>query len=107
MIWEWVIDMAEKSTEKVYRWSQENKERRRQMTKEAMVRYRERHKNDPEYLERERATSRKTSATYRKKMKETMTPEQLEEERRKNRERQARYRERQAAKKAAKENGPA
>ena len=64
------------------------------MTKEAMARYRERHKNDPEYIERERETSRKTSATYRKKMKDTMTPERLEEERRKNRERAARYRER-------------
>ena len=71
------------------------------MTKEAVARYRERHKNDPEYIARERETSRKTSATYRKKMKEMMTPEQLEEERRKNRERQARYRERQKLKAAA------
>ena len=79
------------------------------MTKEAVARYRERHKDDQEYIERERATSRKTSATYRKKMKETMTPEQQEEERRKNRERQARYRENQRnkknAEKAAKESG--
>ena len=108
MIWEWVLDMAGKSTDRVREWSQENRERRRNMTREAMVRYREKHKNDPEYIERERETSRRTSATYRKKMKEQMTPEQLEDERRKNRERAARYRERQKAKKAeatAKEAG--
>ena len=100
--------MAEKSTERVLKWSQQNRERRRQMTKEAVARYRERHKNDPEYIQRERETSRKTSATYRRKMKETMTPEQHEEELRKSRERQARYREKKRLEKLQKkETGPA
>lgn len=99
-IWDWMIDMTKKSTEKVLKWSQENRERRREMTREAMVRYRERHKNDQEYLERERETSRRTSAKYRKKMKETMTPEQLEEKRRMDRERAARYRARKKEREA-------
>ena len=98
-IWDWMIDMTKKSTEKVRLWSEKNRERRRKMTNEAVARYRERHKDDPEYWEKKRESGRKSSITYRKKMKETMTPEQREEERRKNRERQARFRERQKLKK--------
>ena len=105
MIWEWVMDMAGKSTDRVRAWSQENRERRRNMTREAMVRYRERHKNDPEYIARERETSRRTSARYYKKKAAEMTPEELEERRRKNRERMRAARAKKKAEAAAKEAG--
>lgn len=100
-VFDWMFNMAEKSTERVRKWREMNQERMRELSRKSSAAYRERNKDNPEYIERERETSRKTSAAYRKKMKETMTPEQLEEERRKNRERQARYRERQKLKAAA------
>ena len=99
-IWDWMIDMAKKSTEAVYKWSQENRERRKAMTNKAVRKYREVHKDDPEYLERKRKTDRKSSKKYYHKTMASMTPEELEEHRRKVRERvaacRARKKEREA-----------
>ena len=100
MIWEWVIDMAEKSTERVRKWRGMNQERMKELSRKSSAAYRERNKDNPEFIERERATSRRTSARNYAKKRAAMTPEELEEYRRKTRERVARIR---AAKKAEKQ----
>lgn len=100
MIWEWVIDMTEKSTERVRKWRQMNQERMRELSRKSSAAYRERNKDNPEFIERERAASRRSSARNYAKKRAEMTPEELDEYRRKTRERVARIR---AAKKAAKE----
>lgn len=73
------------------------------MTREANARYVERHKNEPEFIERTRKNSRNTSATYRKKMAETMTPEEKKAFRQKENERLRAWRERKKLEKAAAE----
>lgn len=102
MVLEWVLDMTEKSTERVRKWRAMNQERMRELSRKSSAAYRERNKDNPEFIERERATSRRSSAKNYAKKRASMTPEELEEYRRKTRERVARIR---AAKKAAKEAG--
>lgn len=100
MIWGWVIDMTEKSTERVRKWRQMNQEKTRELNRQAALRYIEKNKNDPEFIEHRKQLNRESMRrTYARKRAE-MTPEELEEYRRKTRERVARIR---AAKKAAKE----
>ena len=101
IVWDWMIDMAEKSTERVRKWREMNQERMRELSRKSSAAYRERNKDNPEFIERERATSRRSSAKNYAKKRAEMTPEELEEYRRKTRERVARIR---AAKKATKEN---
>lgn len=95
--WDWVVDMAEKSTERVREWRRMNQERTKELSRKSSKAYRERHKDEPEFIKRERETSRRTSARNYAKKRAEMTPEELEEYRRKTRERVARIR---AAKKA-------
>ena len=100
IVWDWMIDMAEKSTERVRKWRQMNEERTKELNRQASLRYIEKNKDDPEFVEHRRKLNRESMRrTYAKKRAE-MTPEELEEYRRKTRERVARIR---AAKKAAKE----
>ena len=99
-MFDWMIDMAGKSTERVRKWRAMNQERMRELSRKSSKAYRERNKDNPEFIEREREASRRTSATYYAKKRAEMTPEELEEYRRKTRERVARIR---AAKKLAKQ----
>lgn len=101
IVWDWMIDMAEKSTERVRKWRQMNQEKTKELNRQSSLRYIEKNKDDPEFVEHRRKLNRESMRrTYAKKRAE-MTPEELEEYRRKTRERVARIR---AAKKAAKEN---
>ena len=43
--------MAEKSTERVRQWREMNQERTRELSRKSSAAYRERHKNDPEFIE--------------------------------------------------------
>lgn len=97
-VFDWMFNMAEKSTERVRKWRAMNQERMRELSRKSSAAYRERNKDNPEFIERERESSRRTSATYYAKKRAEMTPEELEEYRRKTRERVARIR---AEKKAA------
>ena len=97
-IWDWVCEMAEKSTERVREWRKMNQERTKELNRQAALRYIEKNKDDPEFIEHRKQLNRESMRrTYAKKRAE-MTPEELEEYRRKTRERVARIR---AAKKAA------
>ena len=101
VVFDWVFEMAEKSTERVRKWRAMNQERMRELSRKSSAAYRERNKDNPEYIEREREASRKTSAKNYAKKRAEMTPEELEEYRRKTRERVARIRAEKKAKAAA------
>lgn len=110
-IWDWVCDMAEKSTERVREWRKVNQERMRELSRKSSAAYRERNKDNLDYIERERETSRRTSARNYAKKRAEMTPEELEEYRKKTRERIAALRKKKKeealAAQQSKENGPA
>ncbi len=101
-IWDWMIDMTKKSTEKVLKWSQENRERRREMTNKAVAKYREVHKDDPEYIQKRRETNQKASVKFRQNVKQR-SPEEYEAYRAKERERLRRWRAKKKAEAAEKE----
>ena len=100
MIWEWVIDMAEKSTERVRKWRGMNQERTKELSRQASLRYIDKNKDDPEFVEHRRKLNRESMRRTYAAKRAAMTPEELEEYRRKTRERVARIR---AAKKAEKQ----
>lgn len=104
MIWEWVLDMTEKSTDKVREWSHNNIERRRAMTNKAVTKYREVHKDDQDYIQRRRESNQKASVKFRQNIK-TKSPEEYEAYREKERERLRRWRAKKKAEAAAKEAG--
>ena len=75
------------------------------MSYKAVQKYREAHKDDPDYIERTRESNRKTSATYRQNIK-NKSPEEYEAYRAKERERLRRWRAAKKAEQQAKqENG--
>ena len=88
-LWGWVMSELKTSTERVRKWRAMNEERKKELSRKSSKAYRERHKDDPEYIKRERETSRRSSAKYDAKKRAAMTPEELEEFRRKTRERVA------------------
>lgn len=101
-IWDWMIDMTEKSTKRVKEWVRNNMERRKEMNRKAAKAYYDRKKDDSEYIEKRREQKADWARKNYKPASE-LTPEELEERRRKNREATKRYREAQKAKKAKKE----
>lgn len=98
MIWEWALDMTEKSTERVRKWRNMNQERMRELSRKSSAAYRDRHKDDPEFLEKHREQARRSAVKRYAEKRAEMTPEELEEHRKKKREEMRKYR---AAKKAA------
>lgn len=98
VVFDWVFEMAEKSTERVRKWRAMNQERMRELSRKSTAAYWDRNKDDPEFRERKREQNRQSMARQYAKKRAAMTPEELEEERRKVRERVAKSR---AAKKAA------
>lgn len=105
MIWEWVIDMTEKSTERVRKWRNMNQERMRELSRKSSQAYRDRHKDDPEFLEKHREQARKSAVKRYAEKRAEMTPEELEEHRKKKREEMRKYRAAKKAEAAAKEAG--
>jgi len=101
-----------KSTERVKKWIENHPDERREQNRDAAKRYRDRNKDNPEYLERTREHARVSMKKSYAKKRAAMTEEELEEYRRKTRERVARIRARkkaeklslEAAAKAAEEN---
>ena len=103
MVLEWMIIMGEKSTERVRKWRQMNQERAKELSRQASLRYIDKNKGDPEFVEHRRKLNRESMRrTYAAKRAE-MTPEELEEYRRKTRERVAAIRAKKKAEQAAQE----
>ena len=96
VVFDWVFDMAEKSTERVRRWRAMNEDRKKEINRKAAKTYYDKNKDDPEFMNRRREQKAEWARKNYQPAAE-MTPEELEEHRRKNRERMAAYR---AAKKA-------
>lgn len=103
VVFDWVFEMAEKSTKRVRKWRAMNQERMRELSRKSSAAYRDRHKDDPEFLEKRREQARKSAVKRYAEKRAEMTPEEIEEYRRKTRERVAKSR---AAKKAAAESKP-
>ena len=97
---EWEYVMTEKSTERVRKWTMNNLEKRREQCRQAELRYIEKNKDCPEFIERRRQLNRESMRRTYARRRAAMTPEELEEYRQKNRER---MRARRAAEKAQKE----
>lgn len=93
--------MMTKSTERVKKWIENHPDERREQNRDAAKRYRDRNKDNPEYLERTREHARASMKKSYAKKRAAMTEEELEEFRRKTRERVAKYRARKKAEKLA------
>jgi len=98
VVFDWVFEMAEKSTERVRKWREMNQERMKELSRKSSAAYRDRHKDDPEFLKKRREQARKSAVKRYAEKRAEMTPEEIEEYRRQVRERVAKSR---AAKKAA------
>lgn len=72
---------------KLEEWTEKHPEERHKQVYEAVKRYQERKKDDPEFWEKARAASAKSMRKSYAKKRAEMTPEELEEYRRKTRER--------------------
>lgn len=92
-----------KSTERVRKWIENHPDERREQNRDAAKRYRDRNKDNPEYLERTREHARASMKKSYAKKRAAMTEEELEEFRRKTRERVAKYREKKKTEKLAAE----
>ena len=92
-----------KSTERVRKWIENHPDERREQNRDAAKRYRDRNKDNPEYLERTREHARASMKKSYAKKRAAMTEEELEEYRRKTRERVAKIRARKKAEKLAAE----
>jgi len=101
-IWDWVCDMAEKSTERVREWTKNNMERRKEINRKAAKTYYDKNKNDPNFMDKRRDQKAEWARKNYKPTSE-LSPEELEERRRKNREAVKRYREAKKAQAAATE----
>ena len=99
-VWDWIIEMAEKSTERVREWTKNNMERRKEINRKAAKTYYDKNKDDPEFMDKRRDQKAEWARKNYKPTSE-LTPEELEARRKKNREAVKRYREAQKAKKAA------
>ena len=74
------------------------------MTNKAVAKYREVHKDDPDYIQRRRESNQKASVKFRQNIK-TKSSEEYEAYRAKERERLRRWRAKKKAEAAAKEAG--
>ena len=93
--------MAKKSTERVREWTQKNPERRKEQSRKAALRYIEKNKDNPEFIERRREAARvSTNKAYHAK-RSAMTEEELIEFRKQSAERMRIYRAKKKAQKLA------
>lgn len=91
----------EKSTERVRKWTMNHPDERKEQNRIAAKKYYSTHKDDPEFLERKKESTRKSVSKSYYKRRAAMTPEELEEERAKLREKMRKYREKKKAEKLA------
>lgn len=90
-----------KSTERVKKWIENHPDERGEQNRRAALKYREKNKDNPEFMERLRETNRKSRVKRYHEKRAAMTEEELEEYRRKTRERVAKIRARKKAEKLA------
>ena len=90
-----------KSTERVRKWIENHPDERREQNRDAAKRYRDRNKDNPEFMERLRETNRKSRVKRYHEKRAAMTEEELEAERAKLREKMRQYRARKKAEKLA------
>lgn len=90
-----------KSTERVRKWIENHPDERREQNRDAAKRYRDRNKDNPEYLERTREHARASMKKSYAKKRAAMTEEELAAERERLRLKMKAYRERKKAEKLA------
>ena len=93
--------MAEKSTKRVREWTMKNPERRKEQNSKAAMKYYEKNKEDPDFMERKREATRKAVKKAYYKKRDNMTEEELAAEREKLRLKMKAYREKKKAEKLA------
>jgi hypothetical protein len=96
-----MVGMMTKSTERVKKWIENHPDERSEQNRRAALRYREKNKDNPEFMERLRETNRKSRVKRYHEKRAAMTEEELEEYRKKTRERIAKYRAKKKAEKLA------
>lgn len=96
-VYEWLVD-----AESAKRWIELDPEVRRKQVREAVRRYAERNKDNPEYKQRRLEQNRKSMKKQYRKRRANMTEEELDVHRAKTREAVRRYRARKKAEKELK-----
>ena len=95
--------MADISTERVRKWTMENPEKRKEQNLKAALKYIEKNKDNPEFMERRRKHTRDSMRKAYHAMRDAMTEEELIEYRKKKAEEMRKYREKKKQQKLADE----
>ena len=97
------MDMANKSTEAVREWTKKHPERRKEQNRKAALRYIEKNKEDPEFINHRRELNKESMKRNYHKKRAAMTEEELAEYRKKRAAEMREYRAKKKAEKLAQE----